>query len=58
MGKWERQKSDEIWVIPKAEVVQETTGTQLEMTYNGRRQGTVVQWVVLRPIFEVCARET
>ena len=33
-------------------------GTQSEMTYIGRRHKTVAQWVTLRPIFEVCARET
>ena len=27
------------------------------MTYIGRRQATVAQWVALRPLFEVCARE-
>ena len=30
---------------------------KLAMTYIGRRQATVAQWVALRPLFEVCARE-
>ena len=28
------------------------------MTYIGRRQANVAQWVALRPLFELCARET
>ena len=31
---------------------------QSEMTYIGRGQGTVVQWVALWIIFDVCARYT
>ena len=27
-------------------------------TYIGRQQATVSRWVVLRPLFEVCTRET
>ena len=27
------------------------------VTYIGRRQETVAQWVALRPLFEVCTRE-
>ena len=46
------------WVTPKAEVMWEVTGTQSTMTYMGIIQGTVAQYVALRPIFEVCARET
>ena len=30
---------------------------QLEATYIGRRKGKVNQWVEMRPIFEVCARD-
>ena len=33
-------------------------GTQPLQTYIGRRQATVAEWVALRPIFEVCAKET
>ena len=42
------------WETPGEEVVQETAGTQSEMTYIGRRQSTVAQWMSLRPIFKVC----
>ena len=45
---------DEMWETHWAELVQELAGTQSEMTYIGRRQETVSQWVVSRPIFEVC----
>ena len=31
--------------------------TQSAMKYLERRKGAVAQWVVLRPIFEVCARD-
>ena len=44
--------------MPGAEGVWEAAGMQLEMTYIGRRQATVAQWVVLHPLFEVCARKT
>ena len=39
---------------PRVELVQEAVGTQSAMTYTGRLQATVSQWVALRPIFEVC----
>ena len=57
-GKWERQKADRTWVTTNVEVVREAEGTHPEMAHIGRRQGTVAQWVMLRPIFEVCERET
>ena len=41
--------------MPGEEVVQEAAGTQSTITYIGRRQATVTQWVTLQPIFEVCA---
>ena len=37
--------------------MREAVGTQLSMTYIGRRHGTVAQWVALWPIFEVCTVE-
>ena len=37
--------------------MREAAGTQLAMTYIGRRKATVAQWVALRPLLEVCARE-
>ena len=43
--------------IRPGQLVREAAGTQLAMTHIGRRQGTVAQWVAMRPIFEVCAGE-
>ena len=37
--------------------MREVAGTQLETTYIGQIQGAVAQWVVLQPIFRLCARE-
>ena len=37
--------------------MQEVAGTKLVITYIGRRQATVSQWVALQPIFEVCTGE-
>ena len=55
MRKRARRIADETWEMPGVEVVRETVGTQSTMTYIGRQQETVAQWVTLRPIFEVCA---
>ena len=52
-----QRKSYGTWVTPRVEVFQEAAVTQLEMTYIGRRQGMAAQWMALRPIFEVYARE-
>ena len=51
--KWAQQKSGGIWDTPRSEVVCEAVGTQLTTNQIERRQVTVAQWVVLRPIFEV-----
>ena len=48
---------DRTWDTPGAEVLWESAGTQSEMTYIGRRQASVENWVALRPLFKVCARE-
>ena len=45
-------------MTPRSEVVQEASGTQLLVTYIGRRQEMVAQRVALQPILEVCARDT
>ena len=55
-GKKALRKADGTWVTPRAELVWEVERTQSEMTYIGRRQGTMAQWVVLRPIFQVCTK--
>ena len=46
-----------MWETPRAEVVWEAAGMQSDMTYIGRRQATMAQWVALRPLFKVCTRE-
>ena len=46
-----------MWEVSRAEVVLEAEGMQLSMTYIGKQQATVAQWVALQPIFEVCAEE-
>ena len=57
MGKREQGIIDGMWEMPQPEIVQEAAGMQLVMTYIGRHQETVAQWVELRLIFELCARE-
>ena len=57
-GKRAQRKPCGMWVTLREKVVWEASGTQSKMTYIGRRQGTVIHWVALRPIFEVCAGET
>ena len=57
MVKQVRRLGDGMWETPRAELVQEAAVTQLVMTYIGRRQATVEQWVALRSLFKVCARD-
>ena len=56
-GKRARRKADRTWYNTAAEEVREAAGTQSDTTYIVRRQQTMENWVVLRPTFEVCARE-
>ena len=56
-GNRERQIVDGTQETPGAGVMKEMVGTHSEMTYIGRQQATVAQWVALRPIFEVCSGE-
>ena len=56
-GKRAEKLGDDTWETLRAEGIQEEVGTQLDRIYIERRQKTVVQWVELRPLFEVCARE-
>ena len=56
-GKRARRLGDRAWETPIAEEVQEAVGTQSDMTYIGRQKATMTQWVALRPLFEVCARD-
>ena len=52
-----RRLGDSTWETPEAEGVREAAGMKSEMTYIWIRHATVAQWVVLRPLFEVCARD-
>ena len=40
-----------------AETVLQGAKTQSLRTYVKKRQATVVEWVAIRPIFDVCARD-
>ena len=57
-GKRARQLGYMTWETPGEESVQEAAGTQSARIYIEKRQATVAQWVALRPLFEVCARDT
>ena len=57
-GKRENQLGYGTWETLGAEGIREAAGTQSARIYIERRQATVAQWVVLRPLFDVCARET
>ena len=52
-GEWAIQQADGSWETPAAEEVLQTVGMQSAVTYIGRRQAKVLQWVALRPIVEV-----
>ena len=57
-GNQARHNADGTRSTPATEEVQEAAGTQLSTTYIGIRQGTVAQWVVMSPVFELCVRDT
>ena len=46
------------WQKVAANKVLQGSRTQPLQIYLGRRHATAVEWVALRPIFDVCARET
>ena len=52
-----RKNPDGAWVTPAASAFLEASGMQSEATYIGSRQGVVSQWVEMRPIFEIYARD-
>ena len=58
MGQRARQIRDGTWETPRAECVREAAVMQSERNYIGRQQANVDQWVAVRPIFGVFARET
>ena len=55
--KAERLRERLCWKAASKKVLQGAE-TQPIQTYLDRRQATVSEWVALRPIFNVCARET
>ena len=57
-GKRANQLGDGTWGIPGAEGIREAAGTQSDRIYIEQWQTTVAQWVALRPLVEVCVRET
>ena len=57
-GKREVRRKDRTWRQVAAENVLKKTGIQSLGAYIDRRQKTVAKWVALRPILEVCNRET
>ena len=56
-GKQAWRMVDRTCETPGAEIVWEAAGTQSAMTFIGRRQETMAQWVDLWPIFKVCTWE-
>ena len=52
------QRRDGSWRQMTAEAVLQGAGTQSLRTYVDRRQATVADWLALRPIFDIFARET
>ena len=53
-----KSKKDDSWRKAASDSVLQKKGTQPLQTYIDSRQTTVADWVDLRPIFEVCAKET
>ena len=57
-GKTAKQLGDGTWETPGAEGIREASRIHLDRIYIERRQATMVQWVALLPLFEVCVRGT
>ena len=58
MGQRAVRRKERNWRQVAAEKVLEKAGTHSLGAYTDRRQTTVAEWVELRPILEVCDRET
>ena len=58
IGNRVKQLEDGTWETTGVEGILEAAGTQSARIYIEQRQATVAQWVALRPLFDVCARET
>ena len=54
----EKRYKDGSWQKVASGIVLQGVGTQPLQTYIDRMQVTVVEWVALRPLFEVCVNET
>ena len=57
-GEWVIQQANGSWETSAAEEVLQAVGMQSVVTYIGRCQAKVAQWVALRPILEVCVWKT
>ena len=57
MGKRVQINTDRMQATPLAREVLRVAVMQTAATYIGRSQGTVAQWVDLRPIFEVYTQD-
>ena len=57
-GKRTKQLGDGTWETTGAESMREAAVKQSARICIERRRATVAQWVALRPLFEVCSRET
>ena len=57
-GKREKRLGDGTLETPGAEGIREAAETQSDRICIEQRQATVEQWGALRPLFEVCERET
>ena len=53
-----RRLGDKTWTKEGPDRVLQAAGTKSLREYIDKRQATVAEWVALRPIFEVCAKET
>ena len=58
MGNRVKQLGYGTWETPREEGIRESGGTQSDRIYIEKRQATMAQWVALRPLFGVCARDT
>ena len=52
-----RRLGDNTWTKEGLERLIQTAGTKPLWEYINKKQAMVVEWVALRPIFEVCAKE-
>ena len=52
------RRRDMSWRKVTAEAVLQGAGTQTIRTYVDRRQVTVAEWMSIRPIFDLCVRDT